>query len=547
MKKILMVNEFSSLATGYSTYGRELLSRLHKVPGYKVAEFATYVHHQDERLQHIPWDVYCNLPEPGNEEQQKKYQSNPTNVFGEWRFEEVCLDFQPDYVLDIRDFWMMEFQSRSPFRPYFNWIIMPTVDSTPQNEQWLSVFKSAEKVLTYTDWSGKVLQEQCGDQINWFGSASPAASPIYQPLSKEARLAAKKGLGLEPDSVLVGTVMRNQRRKRYPELFRAFREYIDRTGDEKTYLYCHTSYPDRGWDIPELLKTYGLGNRVFFTYVCLNCGNVYPTMFSDARAVCPKCGVNAARMPGVQHGVTSEVLAEIMGIFDLYVQFANCEGFGMPQVEAAACGVPVMSTDYSAMHDVVRKVGGDPIDVKVLYKELETGCLRAIPDEEHFVELLTKFVNTPEMMRDVKRMKTRSAFEQNYNWDATADKWIEAIESTPVKENGWNSEPRLFSPAKYDQRIAQETTNSEYVHWLITNVLCEHDQLYSHMHTRLLRDLNYGVYLEGTAGMYYNEQSQLFSNNQYSDFSREKAYEMMHALSNRRNAWEQARAKKVGI
>ena len=42
-----------------------------------------------------------------------------------------------------------------------------------------------------------------------------------------------------------------------------------------------------------------------------------------------------------------------MNTFDLYVQYANSEGFGLPQVEAAGCGIPVASVDYSAMSSVV--------------------------------------------------------------------------------------------------------------------------------------------------------------------------------------------------
>ena len=80
-----------------------------------------------------------------------------------------------------------------------------------------------------------------------------------------------------------------------------------------------------------------------------------------------------------------------MNCFDVYVQYANSEGFGLPQVEAAACGVPVMGTDYSAMESVLRKLGGTPIRPAALYKELETGCYRAVPNNELAAEKFHEF------------------------------------------------------------------------------------------------------------------------------------------------------------
>jgi glycosyltransferase involved in cell wall biosynthesis len=48
----------------------------------------------------------------------------------------------------------------------------------------------------------------------------------------------------------------------------------------------------------------------------------------------------------------------IYNLFDLYIQYHNSEGFGIPVIEAAACGTPVIATDFSAVCDVVRKVDG---------------------------------------------------------------------------------------------------------------------------------------------------------------------------------------------
>ena len=107
--RILLCNEASFLKTGYATYGREVMKRLLASDKYELAEFASYGKMDDERAVDIPWRYYPNLPDESNEQQIQEYASLATNQFGEWRFEHVLLDFKPDIVFDIRDFWMIDF------------------------------------------------------------------------------------------------------------------------------------------------------------------------------------------------------------------------------------------------------------------------------------------------------------------------------------------------------------------------------------------------------------------------------------------------------
>ena len=81
-------------------------------------------------------------------------------------------------------------------------------------------------------------------------------------------------------------------------------------------------------------------------------------------------------MPSVTDGITQDNLSDIYNIFDLYVQYAICEGFGMPQVEAGACGIPIATVDYSAMHDIIENLNAMPIPPKTKFKELETKAYR---------------------------------------------------------------------------------------------------------------------------------------------------------------------------
>jgi hypothetical protein len=104
-KRILFCSEATFLHTGYATYTREILSYLYSTGKYEIAEMASYGTRYDPRAANIPWKYYGVVPdEKCSEQEREQYGTHTTAQFGELIFEEVCLDFKPDIVCDIRDF-----------------------------------------------------------------------------------------------------------------------------------------------------------------------------------------------------------------------------------------------------------------------------------------------------------------------------------------------------------------------------------------------------------------------------------------------------------
>ena len=233
----------------------------------------------------------------------------------------------------------------------------------------------------------------------------------------------------------------------------------------------------------------------------------------------------------------------------MYVQYANCEGFGLPQVEAAACGIPVMGTDYSAMESVLRKLEGTPIKPKALYKELETGCLRAVPDNELAAKLFKEFFELPKPIRARQGFNTREKFLEHYQWDKSGKKWEEYFDSFEIvpDEQTWLSPPNIQMPDAKPENVSN-VKHGDLAKWLITNVLKEPDKIGSFLEARLTRDLMYECSTATTGGMYFNESSASFDGkNTRSPFNFEMAYNHMASLCQRRNHWEQVRAEAFGL
>src|SRR5690606_18057478 len=109
--RILVASEFSKLSTGYAVNSREILKELHNSGKYEVAEFAAYAGLHTPQTKGIsldtPWKLYLNEPAHNSKEYQE-YSSKMTNIYGKWRFDRVCLDFEPTHVLCLRDKWMDE-------------------------------------------------------------------------------------------------------------------------------------------------------------------------------------------------------------------------------------------------------------------------------------------------------------------------------------------------------------------------------------------------------------------------------------------------------
>ena len=97
-KRILFCSEATFLNTGYATYTREILNHINGTGKYELAELASYGERNDPRSANIPWRYYGVSPnteaEPkASQEELEAFHSQPTNQFGEFIFENVCLDF----------------------------------------------------------------------------------------------------------------------------------------------------------------------------------------------------------------------------------------------------------------------------------------------------------------------------------------------------------------------------------------------------------------------------------------------------------------------
>lgn len=538
-KRLLMVGESSYLNTGFAVYGRQLLTKLFNTGKYEIAEIGCYGNSRDPRAQQVQWGFYPNLPD--SKEEEELYNNCPMAEHGAWKFESVCLHFKPDVVFSVLDPWMTSYQIYSPLRKYYNLVQMPTVDGIPLMKEWISEYMQLDAALTYTDWGKTQLDKFSGGKIKTIGAAPGGVdTSVFYPVPDKAK--HKMELGLPENLLIVGMVGRNQVRKLYPQLLESFAKFISQATPslaKRTFLYLHTCHPDLGWDIPSLLNEFGIGHKVLFTYYCGNCGLVKPSVYQDVRVYCPGCGDKSLMMPNHNKSIGTDVLAKIYNLFDLYVQYANMEGLGIPVVEALGCGVPAAVVQYSGMEDFVNHVDAIPIPVSSYTRDPMTNRSMAAPDHEEFIHILNTWLSYPNSIRSTRAHQMHEAAKSVFSWDKTTNRWMDCFDNLPFRE--WTGEPRLHRIP--DQ--APQMSDEQFVRWCLTSVADRPELVNTYSCLSMMKDLTTGIAIQKPHGMYLNEMSMFSRRRSYMDWNRESLFKEMAAMGQNKNYWERERVKST--
>lgn len=188
--------------------------------------------------------------------------------------------------------------------------------------------------------------------MSQFGFAELMAEgldPLYVPHgidtgtfapNREEGLELREQNGIAADAFVIGMVANNQGntppRKAFPQVFQAFAEFRRRHEDAVLYVHAEVMGRHDGLMLPYLAEICGI----------------------------PKDAIFAPPQDRYMAGaISSDQLAGIYNMFDVLASPSYGEGFGIPIVEAQACGVPVIVTDWTSMTELCGAgwlVDGDP-------------------------------------------------------------------------------------------------------------------------------------------------------------------------------------------
>lgn len=525
-KRILMVGESSHIKSGFGNYTREILSRLHATGKYEIAELSSYRTLSTPKTE--SWKVYP-VGVDANHHQLNEYMSNQNNQYGQWRFEFTLLDFKPHIVFDIRDFWNYTFEETSPLRQFYHWIINPTYDSAPPKLETINTFKNADTVLFHTHWAKNNLINQYNyDHDNLGPVASDAVdSNIFKPIGYSKKFHKIK-FGIEPESFVIGSVMRNQKRKLIPDIIKIVSNLITKNTDKKIYLYLHTSFPDAlAWDLPNLLLEHKISNNILISYFCKNCESFQCKVFKGIKTICNSCKKHSSFICHPTNAVDDSTLNKIYNLFDVYLQYAICEGFGIPPIEAASAGLPVVTVNHEAMGEVGSNIGASLVDTITLFREQETNADRCLPDNKKCEQILQSLIDMP--IKELNNMgkHTRTKLLNSYSWDKTAKVYEEVFDNIDIsKKLSWDTEKQNIDLGKSIQNVQ---SNRDFIYSIVDNIIKDPSLKKTNFIQELIKGLDDQMVQEGL---------------RRSSFDRKNAIKILEVYANNKNAIEQMR---VGI
>lgn len=452
MNKILLLNEASMFNSGLGKYGKNLLSNLKK-RGYKVAELGFGCSVNPPSDHDITWRTYYNEV-LDNDPRKEAYKTDPDNRFGKWRLDKVVLDWQPDYLLSILDPWNTLFIPKSPTRYLYNYIAMPTFDSFPIKDEWMSAICNADKVMTYSDWA----VEHC--KIPIFGTPRYGVNP-EEFFLREDKNDHKIRYGLDPNKFIIGCIMKNQPRKKFGDLFECFSKIVKEIPE--AMLYLHTAWPEQNpWNLPRLLMQYELQDKVLFTYFCNACNDFYPSLYKGDYTYCKKCFQKAALIKSSAYSISDKNFNDIYNFFDIYMQYANSEGAGMPVAEAAFCGLQTFVIDYTAMEDYKNTIASIPIKPLASFWDQHQEAYRATIDNDAAAKAVIEFHKRGKTAIKACGISSMNLAKNIYNWEKVVDVWEACIKSVPPKQL-WKNKPKFIT-----SQLSRNATPKEIIFFMKT-------------------------------------------------------------------------------
>lgn len=209
-----------------------------------------------------------------------------------------------------------------------------------------------------------------------------------------------------PEAYIVGNVNRNHIRKRLDLSIRYFAEWVKQYDRRDAYLYLHCAVRDSGWNLQHLAKYYGLGPRVLLTDIS------------------PRYGIAEADMRAVYGGM------------DVQISTTLGEGFGLPTLEAAACGIPQIVPEYSALAEWARgAVRFVPVTSTLSHTGYDSNCVGGVADERAFVEALEEMYQDTQLRAELGEAGRALARQRRFQWDVIADQFDAALASIATQES----------------------------------------------------------------------------------------------------------------
>jgi glycosyltransferase involved in cell wall biosynthesis len=230
------------------------------------------------------------------------------------------IGFGADIMISLMDTWVM---NPEEYPPGFRWVPWYPVDSDPMPPIIRGKLSLAHKRISIS-MHGVKMTHNAG--LDCYYIPHGIETKLFKPMDKKE---SRAKLGLPQDKYVVGTVAMNKgnpSRKCLAEMMEAFARFHRRHPDSLYLLQSGTGENQMDLvNLPELARVLGLQVGV-------------DVIFPDQYALFL--------------GFPQDMIATVYNCMDVHLITTRGEGFGIPILEAQACGVPVITGDWTACKEL---------------------------------------------------------------------------------------------------------------------------------------------------------------------------------------------------
>jgi glycosyltransferase involved in cell wall biosynthesis len=272
----------------------------------------------------------------------------------------------------------------------------------------------------------------------------------FVPFPKEKRKEFRRSIGLPEDAFIAGTIGMNLwDRKRLDRMIWAFARFIEITKAKNAYLYMHCGAspadPNTGFRLDRIADEYGIGDKVKF-----------PEQDSLV--------------------VPTSTMPALFNVFDVYLSTAGGEGFGLPIMEAQACGVPCIVAANSAQTELVEGHGWTvpcPDYVHAVVSPINPRWY--LVDVEKFAQSIAEAYSDQDLLR--RRGEESHEFAQQFSWEKIIkENWLPLMERVEAevgeKKHTSRSDHSIWGVLKTMEE-AKNYILSDYAHGKTGFVHCD--------------------------------------------------------------------------
>lgn len=297
--------------TGYGTQSKQVISRLVR-QGHKVAMLSNY---GGEGVNTTIETGAGKIPHYSRGMNQYSTDVMPLN-HAHWSAENPDL---PNFMVTLYDVWVLDNPALDKL-PIASWV---PIDHQPAPEKVLAWLRKPNVTPIAMSKFGKAMIEQAGIESEYIPHA--IETKIFKPTAKLPDGTSGDTFMGGKDKFVVGMNFANKaggfiHRKAVAENFLAFAIFAARHDDVLLYLHTEPYGKQSGFVLPNILQACGV----------------------------PPEKVLMVDPIAYQYGISQETLAAIYSAWDVGLFCNYGEGFGVPQIEAQACGVPIITSNFAA-------------------------------------------------------------------------------------------------------------------------------------------------------------------------------------------------------